>query len=88
MNASGWKGKPEGSLIKIATDGTRTTLLSGNGLESPAAFTIGPDNAFYVINRGGRPGQGQVIRIENTSVPEPASALGKGKALVDILTNS
>lgn len=87
MNASGWKGKPEGSLIKIAIDGTRTTLLSGNGLESPAAFTIGPDNAFYVINRGGRPGQGQVIRIENTSVPEPASALGKGKALVDMTTS-
>jgi hypothetical protein len=68
MNASGWKGKPEGSLIKIAKDGTRTTLLSGNGLESPAALTIGPDNAFYIINRGGRPGQGQLIRIENTSV--------------------
>ena len=64
-NQSGWKGKLDGSLIKIATDGTRTTLLSGNGLESPAALTISPDNAIYVINRGGLPKQGQVIRIEN-----------------------
>jgi hypothetical protein len=63
MNQSGWKGRQEGSLIKIATDGTRTTLLSGEGLEAPAALTIGPDNAFYLINRGGRPGVGQVIRI-------------------------
>lgn len=63
-NQSGWKGKPDGSLIKIAPDGTRTILLNGNGLESPAALTIGPDHAFYMINRGGRPGEGQVIRIE------------------------
>ncbi len=76
LNSSGWKGKLEGSLIKIAPDGTRTTLLSGNGLESPSALTIGPDGAFYVINRGGRPGQGQILRIENTSVSAPASALG------------
>lgn len=46
MNASGWKGKLDGSLIKIAIDGTRTTVLSGHGLESPAALTIGPDNNF------------------------------------------
>ncbi len=63
-NQSGWKGNPEGSLIKIAVDGTRTTLLSGNGLESPACLLIGPDNAFYLINKGGRPGQGQVLRME------------------------
>ncbi|RUT03384.1 hypothetical protein DSM106972_050230 [Dulcicalothrix desertica PCC 7102] len=64
MNQSGWKGKIEGSLIKIAPDGTRTTLLSGEGLEAPAGLVIGSDNAFYLINRGGRPGVGQVIRIE------------------------
>ncbi|MBF2065421.1 MAG: ScyD/ScyE family protein [Calothrix sp. C42_A2020_038] len=64
MNQSGWKGKLEGSLIKIAPDGTRTTLLSGERLEAPVALVIGPDNAFYLINRGGRPGVGQVIRIE------------------------
>ncbi|MFW9265299.1 PEP-CTERM sorting domain-containing protein [Nostoc sp. CALU 546] len=64
-------------MIKIAADGTRTTLLSGNGLESPSALTIGADGAVYVTNRSDRPGLGQVIRIENTkSIPEPSSAFG------------
>ncbi|MBW4560937.1 MAG: ScyD/ScyE family protein [Mojavia pulchra JT2-VF2] len=76
-NQPAWKGDVDGSLIKIAPDGTRTTILSGNGLESPSALTIGPDGAIYITNRGDRPGQGQVLRIENTkSVPEPNSALG------------
>ncbi|MBD2775054.1 ScyD/ScyE family protein [Iningainema tapete] len=65
MNQSGWKGNPDGSLIKISPNGDRTTLLSGNGLESPSAMAIGPDDAFYIINRGGRPGKGQVLRIES-----------------------
>lgn len=76
-NQSAWKGNLEGSLVKIATDGTRTTILSGNGLESPSAFTIGADGAIYITNRGDRPGQGQVIKVANTkSVPEPNSAFG------------
>ncbi|MBE9106542.1 ScyD/ScyE family protein, partial [Nostoc cf. edaphicum LEGE 07299] len=76
-NQSAWKGAFDGSVIKIAPDGTRTTLLSGNGLESPSALTIGSDGAVYVTNRGDRPGLGQVLRIENTkSIPEPDSALG------------
>ncbi|MEH2414519.1 ScyD/ScyE family protein [Nostoc sp.] len=76
-NQSAWKGNFDGSVIKIATDGTRTTLLSGNGLESPSALTIGSDGAVYVTNQGDRPGVGQVLRVENTkSVPEPDSALG------------
>ncbi|MBN3889569.1 MAG: ScyD/ScyE family protein [Nostoc sp. JL31] len=76
-NQSAWKGNFDGSVIKIAADGTRTTLLSGNGLESPSALTIGADGAVYVTNRGDRPGQGQVLRIENIkSVPEPSSAFG------------
>ncbi|MEH2314747.1 MAG: ScyD/ScyE family protein [Nostoc sp.] len=76
-NQSAWKGDFDGSVIKIAPDGTRTTLLSGNGLESPSALTIGADGAVYVTNRGDRPGLGQVIRIENIkSVPEPDSVLG------------
>ncbi|MBW4452708.1 MAG: ScyD/ScyE family protein [Nostoc indistinguendum CM1-VF10] len=76
-NQSAWKGDFDGSVIKIAADGTRTTLMSGNGLESPSALTIGADSAVYVTNRGDRPGLGQVLRIENVkSVPEPSSALG------------
>ncbi len=76
-NQSAWKGDFDGSVIKIAADGTRTTLLSGNGLESPSALTIGADGAVYVTNRSDRPGLGQVLRIENIkSVPEPDSNLG------------
>jgi hypothetical protein len=76
-NESAWKGNFDGSVIKIAPDGTRTTLLSGNGLESPSALTVGADGTVYVTNRSDRPGVGQVIRIENTkSIPEPDSILG------------
>ena len=76
-NQSAWKGDFDGSVIKIAPDGTRTTLLSGDGLESPSALTIGADGAVYVTNRGDRPGEGQILRIENSkSVPEPDSVLG------------
>jgi len=76
-NQSYLKGNFDGSLIQIAPDGTRTTLLSGNGLESATALTIGPDGAVYVSNKGDRPGQGQVLRIDTTKeVPEPTSVLG------------
>lgn len=73
MNQSGWKGKPDGALIKIAPNGERRTLIEGNGLEMPSALTIGSDGAFYIINRGGRPGIGQVIRIENPTKNIPRS---------------
>ena len=73
-NQSLWKGNLDGSLIKILPNGTRTTILSGNGLESPTALTIGADGAIYVANQGDRPGLGQVLKIENPkSVPESTS---------------
>lgn len=78
-NQSIWKGNLDGSLIKIAPDGTRTILLSGNGLESPSALTIGPDDAIYISNRSNNPEQGQVLRIDPETtmpVPEPSSFLG------------
>ncbi|MBE9006108.1 ScyD/ScyE family protein [Fortiea sp. LEGE XX443] len=76
-NQPAWKGNFDGSLIKIAADGTRTTILNGNGLESPNALTIGADGAIYISNRSDRPGQGQIIKVENpTSIPEPTSAFG------------
>ena len=68
MNQSGWKGKPDGALIEIAPNGERKTLIEGDGLESPSALTIGTDGAFYIINQGGRPGSGQVIRVENPNI--------------------
>ncbi|MCC5642278.1 ScyD/ScyE family protein [Nostoc sp. CHAB 5824] len=76
-NEPQWKGISDGSLVKIAPDGTRTTLLRGNRLESATALTVGPDGAIYVSNKGDRPGQGQVLRIDTTKkVPEPTSILG------------
>lgn len=76
-NEPAWRGNLAGSLIRIAANGTRTTLLSGDGLESPSALTIGPDGAIYITNRGDRPGQGQILRVTNIeSVPEPNSVLG------------
>lgn len=76
-NQAFYKGNLDGSLIKIAPDGTRTTLLSGNGLESATALTIGLDGAVYVSSKGDRAGVGQVLRIDvKTKVPESSSALG------------
>lgn len=76
-NEPQWKGVSDGSLVQIAPDGTRTTLLSGNGLESATALTVSPDGAVYVSNKGDRPGLGQVLRIDTTKkVPEPTSILG------------
>ncbi|MEC4813809.1 MAG: ScyD/ScyE family protein [Scytonema sp. PMC 1069.18] len=76
-NAPQWTGITDASLIQIAPDGTRTTLLSGSGLESATALSVGSDGAVYVSNKGDRPGQGQVLRIDpNIKVPEPDSATG------------
>lgn len=73
-----WKGDLAGSLIQIAPDGTRTTLVSaGEGLEGATALGISPNNEIYVTNKGDRADVGQVIKIDRTeAVPEPTSALG------------
>ena len=63
-NEPQWKGTSEGSLIQIAPDGTRTTLVSGEGIESATALTVGPDGAVYVSTKGDRAQEGQVLRIE------------------------
>lgn len=68
-----------GSLIQLAADGTRTTLVAaGDGLESADGLTIGPDNQIYVTTRGVGPGNGSVVRVNTGAepVPEPASVLG------------
>ncbi len=44
-NEPQWKGNSDGSLIQIAPDGTRTTLVSGKELESATALSVGPDGA-------------------------------------------
>ena len=67
-----------GSLIKLASDGTRTTLVAaGEGLVSADGLTIGPDDQIYVTVRGVGPGNGAVVRVDNLEeVPEPSSVLG------------
>lgn len=72
-----WTGNLDASVIQIAPDGTSRTLISGNGLESATALTIGPDNALYVANKGDRAGLGQVLRIDlQAKVPDPSNAIG------------
>jgi len=68
---------PTGALIQVAPDGNRTTITSGNELIFPTGLTFGPDGAIYVSNNAFNPGEGQVVRIDNTTpVPEPTSTLG------------
>jgi hypothetical protein len=64
-------GDPTGALIRVATDGTRTTIAS-NGLISPTGLAIGSNGEIYVSNRGVNAGEGQVLQI---SVPESTSNL-------------
>lgn len=82
---SQWKGTDTadlpGSLIQIAPDGTRTTLIAaGEGLESATGLEVGPDGEIYIVNNGVGPDNGQIVRVDDitpsASVPEPTSALG------------
>ena len=63
-------GDPTGALIRVASDGTRTTIAS-QGLISPTSLFISPDDTIYVANNGFIAGQGQVIQINPRPVPEP-----------------
>ncbi|MGH8001906.1 MAG: ScyD/ScyE family protein [Brasilonema sp.] len=60
INQSEWKaieqggniiGDISGSIIKIAKDGTRETIISGNGLEAASGLFFGPDGDLYTSNR-------------------------------------
>jgi hypothetical protein len=54
-----------GSLIRVAPDGSRTTVVTG--LHSPTGVTIGPDGAIYVSHRGQKipkESLGEVLRFE------------------------
>lgn len=71
-----WQNDFAASLLQIAPNGTRTTLISaGQGLESATSLGIGADGSIYITNRGDRPGVGQVLRFSRT-VPEPTTTLG------------
>ncbi len=88
---SQWKGADEanlpGSLIRVAPDGTRTTLVSEvDGLRSGTGIAVGPNNEIYLVNKGVGPGNGEVVRVDGVDgygnqgkteeVPEPTSMLG------------
>jgi hypothetical protein len=51
-----------GRLLKVAPDGTRTTVI--DGLTRPGSVAVGPDGALYVSNRSTSIGTGEVLRIE------------------------
>jgi hypothetical protein len=77
-----WKGEDiqslPGSLIQLAPDGTRTTLVAaGEGLESATSITVGPDDGIYITNNGVGPGTGEIVRVDNLEpVPEPSAVIG------------
>lgn len=92
INQSEWKGieqggniigSIDGSIIKIAKDGTRETIISGNGLEAASGLFFGPDGDLYTSNRTRlAPGErgGQLVKIALSSggaakVPEPGSVI-------------
>jgi len=50
-----------GALVRVAPDGTRTTIIGG--LRQPTSVVIGYDGARYVANNGIFAGIGEVIRI-------------------------
>ena len=69
-----------GSLIKVAPDGTRTTLVAaGQGLDSADGIDVSSDGKIYITNRGVGKGLGEVVRVDGIvaeKVPEPGSILG------------
>ncbi|BAZ24675.1 hypothetical protein NIES4073_55720 [Kalymmatonema gypsitolerans NIES-4073] len=92
INQSEWKaiqqggvitGDISGSIIKIGKDGSRETIISGDGLEAASGLYFGPDGALYTSNRARlAPGErgGQLVKIALNSagaakVPEPGSVI-------------
>ena len=51
-----------GSIVRVGASAPHPVVHGG--LSRPSAFTIGPDGAFYVSNRGASAGIGEVLRIE------------------------
>jgi sugar lactone lactonase YvrE len=77
-----------GSLIRVAPDGTRTTVI--DGLNQPTSVAIGHDGSAYVSINGLSPGAGQVIRVTTTPdaalpVAAPGGAIETQAGAADIL---
>ena len=70
------------SLVQLAPDGTRTTLVApGEGLRSADGIAFGTEGEIYIANGAVGPGNGEIVRVDGVgeaaqSVPEPASIFG------------
>ena len=62
QHVDGAGGNATGSLVRVAEDGTRTTLIAG--LTRPTGLAIGPDGRIYISHRGISAGTGEVLRID------------------------
>jgi hypothetical protein len=60
-----------GSMVRVAPDGTRSTVLEG--LTAPTSMAVARDGTLYVTNFGVTAGQGQVLRVV---LPESDAAAG------------
>lgn len=56
------RGTPTGRLVRVARNGTRTTIASA-GLFLPGGVALGRDGSIYVTNFSVFAGGGQVVRI-------------------------
>jgi hypothetical protein len=50
-----------GALVKVAPDGTRTTVIGG--LRTPTSVAVGSDGFLYIGNNGNARSIGEVIRV-------------------------
>jgi hypothetical protein len=60
ISASGLLGGLDGALIRVAPNGTRTTIAS-TGLVAPTSVAVADNGTIYVSNFGIFPGAGQVL---------------------------
>ena len=63
-----------GSLVRVAPDGTRSTVL--DNLTAPTSTAVAPDGTLYVTNFGTTAGQGQVLRVAPSAPGGPKAFLG------------
>jgi len=61
-----------GSLLRVAPDGTRTTVIGG--LTNPTSVVVGPDRDLFISEFGLSPGGGRVLRVAPPSSLVPFAA--------------